>query len=917
MMRLRFFGLIGLLTVLVVVFFNQLALTDLILARGDTYHYFYPYWDIRNEAFRAGEWPLWTPDIFMGAPLLANPQLGTFYPPNWLTTPFNAPDAIRYSILGHVLWAGLGAWVLFRQTVSKQFWPALLAGLIFAFSGFIGAHVEQINQLQGLAWMPWLVVLFYQVLRGERRILWILVMAMAWALQIFSGHTQTVFMTGLVLGIYALYHLWHSWRTRQSLSPQILYPLGILVLITIITLLFALPQLLPTLELAGMSNRGGGLTPQEATAFSLPPTYLGRSLLPSYDAVLFGEYVGYVGVIALGLALVGIMSNLSRTRQTQPQPTSLPANRMGHSELEHADGRTNTIKWLWLMILLVGLIFALGRFTPIYWEIAKLPGFNSFRVPARWLALVTLGVSMLAGIGLLALMEARLSRIRLGMVSIILIGLMLMGRVFPMLQVDVAGSVVATNTTLALWLLAFGLFAALAIAPLHRTRLASSLHAPLLIILVGIELFAASRVLPYNDLAPPEVYEGQRFTLSQMLAYSDETIPAGRVLSIGNWFFDPGDKADLRRRYENLGMSEEAIQTAFTAVKKQEMVSPNLPLTWGIQSVDGFGGGLLPTIYYSQFTSLLLPDGTPRTIDGRLGEILAQEVCRGACLPDLQWLALTDTRYIITDKVFDVVHEGIRYDTTLAKYWSNPLTHIVFDEGRTREFNQIRILHTGDLGLSDANTVPIENGLFITIIEGEFFTEPINGEDILAVTLVDTRADDIFFEAQPTGWQRQLSSDIKVYERVFAPPSAHLVREVATLPDDWVGHEQALQMLANGEVVSVIHADIEPPTGNVSGFVNFVEYSPTRIEINVDALGEGYLLSTDAYYPGWRATVNDEAVPVYRANVMFRAVEVPQGESTVVFEFVPTLWYNAMALGAIFWAIGGVILLAAWRRQLP
>src|SRR5688572_21324168 len=85
--------------------FEKLAFSDMILARGDTYHYFYPYWDARNEALRAGELPLWTPDIFMGAPLLADPQIGSFYPPNWLMIPFNAPDGIRYSILLHVFWA--------------------------------------------------------------------------------------------------------------------------------------------------------------------------------------------------------------------------------------------------------------------------------------------------------------------------------------------------------------------------------------------------------------------------------------------------------------------------------------------------------------------------------------------------------------------------------------------------------------------------------------------------------------------------------------------------------------------------------------------------------------------------------------------------------------------------------------------
>jgi uncharacterized membrane protein YfhO len=48
-------------------------------------------------------------------------------------------------------------------------------------------------------------------------------------------------------------------------------------------------------------------------------------------------------------------------------------------------------------------------------------------------------------------------------------------------------------------------------------------------------------------------------------------------------------------------------------------------------------------------------------------------------------------------------------------------------------------------------------------------------------------------------------------------------------------------------------------------------------------------------------TVNGQETSIYRANVMFRAVRVPAGASTVIFEFVPTLWYGSMAFGAVAW----------------
>ncbi len=353
------------------ILFRQLAFSDLILARGDTYNYFYPYWDARNAAFRAGELPLWTPDLFMGAPLLANPQLGTFYPLNWLTAPFRAPQAIKLSILAHSILAGLGIFYLYREAVEKRVKPALLAALVYSFSGYLGAHVEQINQYQGLAWLPLLFALYHRTMtRGAP---WRdgLLFALAWALQIFCGHTQTVFISGIGLGLYGI-GLGIAARERpRQIGRQLLT----LAACTLIALLLAMPQLLPSLELIGMSNRGSGFSAGEVTAFSLPPNMLGRALLPSYDGQLFGEYVAYLGVIGLGLALWGVAAS------------HLPAG----------------LRRLWIAMALFGLLLALGRSSPLFLLLAELPLFNLFRVPARFLALYTLGMSILAGIGFSAL----------------------------------------------------------------------------------------------------------------------------------------------------------------------------------------------------------------------------------------------------------------------------------------------------------------------------------------------------------------------------------------------------------------------------------------------------------------------------------------------------------------------------------
>lgn len=850
---------------LTLLFFRQLAFSEQILARGDTYNYFYPYWDVRNAAFRAGELPLWTTDLFMGSPLLANPQLGTYYPINWLTAPFRAPLAIKISILLHSILAGLGTLFLYRQVVGKRLLPALVAALVYSFSGHLGAHVEQINQFQGLAWLPLLVALYHRSMTARSAWRDGLLLSMAWALQISCGHTQTVFISGIGLGLYGLgLSLCDGRSPRKSARALIL-----LAACVLIALLLALPQLLPSQELASMSNRGAGFSAAEATAFSLPLSLLGRALLPSFEGQLFGEYYAYLGIIGMGLALWGMLTVSNR-------------------------------KWIWIAIAAIGLSLALGRHNPLYHLLAELPGFNLFRVPARFLALYSLAMALLAGMGIDSLLAPRpgqasqLGRRHVVTIILILAGLITM-TVF-LLQPDprdIFGGTALTSVSLIPWLAAL---LVLLIAFLWQSRWITYLVAGCLL----LELLLAANNLPYNDLAPPEVYLGQRFTISQLLAYQTDEVVPGRTLSISQRYFDPGDISALRERYDRLGMAYAAQFHALDAVKNQLTLQPNMALTWGIPTIDGFGGGITPTGSYSQLTSLLLPEGSQRAVDGRLGDRMALPICRGACFPALRWLQLTDTRYLISDKVYEVWHEDIAYDTSLADFWAEVDSFTWPD----RTYDQARILHREALA-GGVDALPAPQDLLLTTTDGPGLNYILGGEhSIMAVTLVNSQNPGLFREAQPPPWQRVLSSSIKVYQVPAGRGRAYLATRTRILPDDWRGREDALLALPEGDM-DVIHGTAEPrdlPAGE-SGAVDILDYRDDHVALQVQAPAPAWLILADAHYPGWMATVNGQPQPIFRANVMFRAVAVPAGSSEVVFRFEPQQWRIALYAGIVCWAM--------------
>lgn len=82
---------------------------------------------------------------------------------------------------------------------------------------------------------------------------------------------------------------------------------------------------------------------------------------------------------------------------------------------------------------------------------------------------------------------------------------------------------------------------------------------------------------------------------------------------------------------------------------------------------------------------------------------------------------------------------------------------------------------------------------------------------------------------------------------------------------------------------------------------------PERVAIEADLDQPGYLVLSDAWYPGWQAEVNGEPAAICRADLLFRAVPLGPGEHLVVFTFRP----RSQAVGGVLSAVGLAVLLVA------
>jgi hypothetical protein len=72
-----------------------------------------------------------------------------------------------------------------------------------------------------------------------------------------------------------------------------------------------------------------------------------------------------------------------------------------------------------------------------------------------------------------------------------------------------------------------------------------------------------------------------------------------------------------------------------------------------------------------------------------------------------------------------------------------------------------------------------------------------------------------------------------------------------------------------------------------AGTARLARYTNTEIVVEVDSPSGGMLLLNDVWHPWWRATIDGLDIEILRANVIFRAVQVPPGKFTVRFSFEP------------------------------
>ena len=343
----------------------------------DIHAYWYPLITEFISAVGSGEWPLWSPHVGFGEPLLANPAMQLLYPMTWLSLLLQPPGYYTLFVVVHLVVGALGTATLARGWGLSR-GSGFLAGVVWCSCGPILSAVSLWHHFAGAAWVPWVLWAFERVLRAPDPRRGLILGAIA-AGQSLAGSADMCVMSGLAcLGRVAL-----ALPARRSLVG--------LSKATLVAALFAFgiaaAQWLPALKALANSPRAAldssantywSLHPWRAFELFIPTVLGAMPLEASTRQMLFEGREPFLTALYLGAGTLPLVASLF-----------LFAGRLGLARQRRG---------LTIALAFLGLC-ALGRHTPLYSLLLQFPPIALLRYPVKFMLPAAVIWSVLVGFG--------------------------------------------------------------------------------------------------------------------------------------------------------------------------------------------------------------------------------------------------------------------------------------------------------------------------------------------------------------------------------------------------------------------------------------------------------------------------------------------------------------------------------------
>jgi Bacterial membrane protein YfhO len=373
-----------LLLLLNLAFFGDALFTDKTFFVRDVSFFHYPLKKLVTEAYARGEWPLWNPYIQLGQPLLANPNSMAFYPTQILfqLLPFEVAFDLHFVL--HCMLAGIATFYLGRA-LGLPGHSAFLSAAVYNFGGVTLSFLNLFNILPVVAILPLLAVALVLSLRSFSILK---LAATSFLFGVFFLLLEP--LSSIAVALFLILLLTAVFLFSPETKVSFIKGTAFLLVAVLSGLLLASVQILPTSELIQHSGRKGGVEFEVASFWSFHPLNSLQVIFPR----IFGEYFKLAQPAPWG-----------NTFFDNREPYLLSCY-LGIFPLLLGLWAVCFSKHRWITNLLIGTslvaaLLAMGKYTPIYsWLFHYCPPFRYGRFPVKYLLVVNLCFSLLAGFGL-------------------------------------------------------------------------------------------------------------------------------------------------------------------------------------------------------------------------------------------------------------------------------------------------------------------------------------------------------------------------------------------------------------------------------------------------------------------------------------------------------------------------------------
>jgi hypothetical protein len=317
--RYKDIAAITFLAVLVLTFFWR-YLRGEVSFPWDMLGFHYPHFFLQADAFRNGALPLWDPYIYGGNPHVSNIQAAIFYPMNLIFCLLAAIfdnlgfHVLEYQLILHFFLAGFFMY-LFSRSNDLRVFGSLVSAITYMFGGFFVSQAQHLGAVSAAAWIPLIFLLLQKAFRTGNPVYGVWA-SIPIAFHILAGNGPSSIVLVIILTFYLVCIQWQNHRKPLSLRG-IVRPLGIFALALALGLAVSAVQTLPTLELFPRSIMEGR-TYEQATRATFSLKSLMTFFVPNFlsgnsgSAAYWGtgditKTYHYVGILPLILAVLAVL----------------------------------------------------------------------------------------------------------------------------------------------------------------------------------------------------------------------------------------------------------------------------------------------------------------------------------------------------------------------------------------------------------------------------------------------------------------------------------------------------------------------------------------------------------------------------------------------------------------------------------